>query len=229
VHGTFGPTIPFTLDAAVFAPQALDLQGSTSQSRALEAGLHPSQTGDMLRSRANVIEFLEIHAPALAFRIGGFLLALGGLAIAMRSQRRRRDDIWSHEKRVAFRAGRALIDVVNLEQTLPPGTISTEVANFESLVAVAVQTERPILHEFCGEIELFAAEQLPRLYIYRKAVVHFDPAPPEAEEPVEADLEDDFEDYPDFRDRLELDDELSVRALFALPSFRRRRDEQPLD
>ena len=170
VHGTFTPTLPFTLDAAVFAPQALDLHGAAAQQRALQAELHPSQTGELQRSKNNVIAFLWLRAPALVFRIGGLLLAAAGFVIARRSQRRRRDDVWSHEKRMAFRAGRALVDVLGLQQTLPPGSITTEVANFESIVALAVQIDRPILREECPEVELFAVEQPPRLYVYRKPV-----------------------------------------------------------
>jgi hypothetical protein len=170
VHGTFTPALPFTLDAAVFAPQALDLHDAAAQQQALQTELHPSQTGELDRSKSNVIAFLGLRAPALVFRIGGLLLAAVAFVIARRSQRRRRDDIWSHEKRVAFRAGRALVDVLALEQTLPPGSITTAVANFESLVALAAQIDRPILREERGDVELFAVEQPPRLYVYRKAV-----------------------------------------------------------
>jgi hypothetical protein len=170
VHGTFSPTLPFTLDAAVFAPKALNLQDPSSQGQRLAAELQPTQTGRMHRSVANVISFIGLSGPALAFRVGGCLLAALGLLIALTSQRRRRDDIWTHERRVAHRAGRALVDVLNLEQTLPPGSTMTQVASFDSLVALAVQTERPILREALADAELFAVEVAPRLFVWRQPV-----------------------------------------------------------
>jgi hypothetical protein len=188
VHGTFTPTIPFTLDAAVFAPQALAL-GTTSQAKTLDAEFHPAETGRMTRSRAEWIAFAGLRAPAFVFRLGGALLATLGLVVALRSQRRRRDDIWSNEKRIAHRSGRALVDVIGLEPSLIAGSAPIEIATFESLVALAVQTERPILHEIRPEAELFAVEQPPRVYVFRKRApatlsVPFVPvvsgAPPEA-------------------------------------------------
>ncbi|HWE80140.1 MAG TPA: hypothetical protein VG265_00700 [Gaiellaceae bacterium] len=167
VHGTFAPTIPFTLDAAVFAPQALDL-GASSQAQTLDSEFHPAQAGDLIRSRARWVTFARIHAPAFVFRFGGALVAALGLVIALRSQRRRRDDIWSNEKRTAHRAGRSLVDVIGLEQSVISGSAPIEIAAFESLVALAVQTERPILHEIRTDTELFAVEQASRVYVFRK-------------------------------------------------------------
>ena len=170
LHGTFSPTLPFVLDAAVFAPKALNLQDPSSKAQTLETDLHPTQPGQSERSVANVISFLALRAPALDFRIGGCLLAAIGLLFAARGQRRRRDDVWSHERRVAHRAGRALIEVRGLEQTLTHGSITTEVASFEDLVALAAQTERPILHEVMLDGEVFGVDLPPRLYLYRKPV-----------------------------------------------------------
>jgi hypothetical protein len=168
IHGTFSPTLPFTLDAAVFAPQALNLRDPTAQVAELEKELHPSQTGDLKREVANVISFAGLHAPALVFRIVGLLLSVAGLVLTFRSQRRRRDDIWSHEKRVAFRSGRTLVDVRGLQETVPPGSVVTDVPAFDDLVSLAVQTSRPILHETLGDVELFGVDVPPRLYLYRK-------------------------------------------------------------
>ena len=170
VHGTFTPTLPFTLDAAVFAPQALNLRDPSSQVSELGKELHPAQTGDLTQSVANVISFFGLHAPAMLFRIVGCLLTIVALVVALRSQRRRRDDVWSHEKRVAFRAGRTLVDVRGLCEAVPPGSIVTEVPAFDDLVALAVQTSRPILREPLAEVELFGVDVPPRLYLYRKAL-----------------------------------------------------------
>jgi hypothetical protein len=63
-----------------------------------------------------------------------------------------------------------LIDVVGLVQTLPPGSVATEVPNYDGLVALAVQADRPILHETRPDIELYVVDQPPRLYVYRRPV-----------------------------------------------------------
>jgi hypothetical protein len=181
VKGTFSPTLPFTLDAAVFAPQALNVRDPSQQAQILDAELHPTQAANLQHSVANVISFAGLRASAIVFRIGGLLIALLGAVIVSKSQkRRRRDDIWSHEKRVAFRAGRSLVEVKGLEETLPPGSVMTDVATFDDLVAVAVQGARPILREAHPDVEVFAVDLPPRLYRYRK------PVQPAAE-PVAAD------------------------------------------
>jgi hypothetical protein len=176
IHGIFNPTLPFTLDAAVFAPQALNLRTPGSQVSELQKELHPAQTQNLPQDVVNVISFLGLHAPALAFRIAGSILALTALVVAFRSQRRRRDDVWSHEKRVAFRAGKTLVEVRGLLDTLPPGTIVTEVPSFDDLVSLAVQGSRPVLREPLADSELFGVDLPPRLYLYRKASAA-EPAP----------------------------------------------------
>ena len=118
----------------------------------------------------NVISFVGLSAPALLFRVFGVVLALIGLVVAIRSQRRHRDDVWSNEKRVAFRAGRSLVDVRGLEESLPPGSISTQVKTYDDLVAIATQCARPILREERAEGEIFGVDVPPRLYLYRKPV-----------------------------------------------------------
>ncbi|HEY4348881.1 MAG TPA: hypothetical protein VGM80_14960 [Gaiellaceae bacterium] len=168
VHGTFSPSLPFMLDAAVFVPQALNLNSASTQQQTLAAELHPSLVGKLPHTKQNVISVVMVKGPAVAFRLGGIFVALVGLLVALRSQRRRRDDIWSHEKRVAHRFGRAIIDVIDLEENLPPGSILTAVANFEGLAAMAAQTERAILREIREGEELFGVDQPPRLYVYRK-------------------------------------------------------------
>jgi hypothetical protein len=186
VDATYSPTLAFTLDAAVFAPEALNLQDSASQQNALARALHPTQTGSLERSVTNVISFAGLHAPALVFRVLGCLLALIGLVVAVRSQRRHRDDVWSHEKRVAFRAGRSLVEVRGLEEALPPGSVVTEVKTFEDLVALAAQCGRPVLREERPDGELFGVDSPPRLYLYRKSKIPA--AAPAAEPPSPAAL-----------------------------------------
>ena len=164
-RGSFSPFVPFLIDAAVLAPQALGLDRASSREQALQAALNPSQTIELRHSVANVIGFAGIHASALSFRIAGAVLVLLGWLLATRTQTRRRRDIWSNERRVAFRAGRLLVGVVELEQTFSD-SIRITVASFDDLVALAVQHDLPVLHDL--DADLFGVDVAPHLYLYAK-------------------------------------------------------------
>jgi hypothetical protein len=168
VHGAFAPSLPFTVNPELLEPAVPGGQDGSAATAALKALLHPVSVGELPGSIANVISFLWLRAPALVFRIGGVLLVAAGFGVACASQRRRRD-VWSDEKRIAFRSGRQLVDVVELERALPPGSVTTEVANFDSLVTLAVLSNGPILHEARPGGDLYAVDQPPRLYVHRKA------------------------------------------------------------
>jgi hypothetical protein len=95
VASSDSPKLPFTMDAAVLAPQALGLPGEASQ-RALEQELHPTQTVQLQRSIPNVISFLGVPATADEFRIAGCVLVLLGLVLVRngaRGRRRRADPL----------------------------------------------------------------------------------------------------------------------------------------
>ena len=165
VQGSFEPSLPFNLNPLLVSATVPGRPGASPWT--LEGTLQPTSTGTLPRTKMNLVSLAGVRAPALDFRIGGVLLALAALFVVVTSQRRRRD-IWSHEKRVAYRAGRVLAEVVNLEQQVPPGSVLTDVASFENLVALAVQADHHILHEIRPEAELFAVDDPPRMYIYRR-------------------------------------------------------------
>jgi hypothetical protein len=189
IRGTLSPSVPFTVSstmlklnaAAPAAPPGASYKPPSAE--ALQASaLNPTRTGRLGRVRPNVVRFAVIHATADALRLGGVSLLLASLLLVAVSQKRRRREIWSEERRIAFRAGVELVEVAGLELTTHEQGAPTTVPAFESLVTLARQSQRPILQEPCDGAVLYTVDDPPRLYVHRAAATSSS-EPPRAVEP----------------------------------------------
>jgi hypothetical protein len=167
VRGVFSPGLPFTIDRAqlrldVSAPAARPgAADAPTRGEALRTALHPHENGLLPRTEAAVVSLPFLTATVGTLRLGGSFLALVGLLLVVAGRRR---DVESPQERIAARAGCLLVDVVSLDLG---GPTPTEVPSFESLVALACQAERPVLHACVDGLDLFAVDDPPRLYLHR--------------------------------------------------------------
>ena len=169
VSQTFAPTLPFSVSTAVLK---LDVSapatppGATfatpSASSLLAAALHPSQAGTLPRHVPNTLSLGGSRFTDVALEIAGAFLMLAGGWAFVGGQVRRRREVWSPERRIAYRHRRDLFEVSDLPQ--PSGTAVTPVPDLETLAGIARQAERPILRHANGDVVVFAVDDPPRLY-----------------------------------------------------------------
>jgi hypothetical protein len=120
-----------------------------------------------LRVRApNSVTLVKFKVAVSALRgIGLGLVGLALLLIFTKPLRKKRD-VWSNEKRIAYRLGCVIIDVVSLESAVASTGTPTALPDFESLASFARYLERPILHDVSDGA--YATEDSGRLYVYRR-------------------------------------------------------------
>ena len=108
----------------------------------------------------------------------GLGLGLAALALLVpftKPLRRKRRELWSPEKRIAFRYQCVIVDVVSIVNGAVAKDAPTEIPDFESLATLARYCERPILREAAGDAHVYAVEDGGRLYVYRTSALT--PAP----------------------------------------------------
>src|SRR5262249_30617615 len=114
------------------------------------------------------VSVAHVRVPVSTMRgLGLGLLALAFLILCTKPLKRRRREVWSHERRIAHRYDCVIVDVVSITDgavaTAPP----TQIPDFESLATLARYCERPILRETLGTTQSYAVEDGGRLYVYR--------------------------------------------------------------
>ena len=174
IDSTFSPVLPFTITQAVLKlaiAQPVAPPGATysapSPEATLAAGLNPSQPGTIPGIAPNFLMIARYHFAVSAVRGAGLgMVGLALLAFLSKLFKRRRE-VWSHEKRVAFRYGCVVVDVVSFTNSASTAQPSTDVPDFECLATLAQYCERPILRESSGQFPAYAVEDEGRLYIYR--------------------------------------------------------------
>jgi hypothetical protein len=97
----------------------------------------------------------------------GLGLAIIGLLAILSEQFRSRKDVWAADKRIAFRHGCALVDVVALGIGAEDNV--TIVPDLDNLAALAAQYERAILRERLGNQVVYAVEENGRYYLHEPA------------------------------------------------------------
>lgn len=169
ISETFAPTLPFSVDASVLKidiPAPATLPGTTfaepSAASLLTSALHPMQAGTLSKHVPDTLTVGGFQFTDAALEVAGSFLALAGAWAFVGGQVRRRRDVWSPERRIAFRHGRDLFDVSDLPQ--PSGAAVTPVPDLETLAGIARQAERPILRHAKGDTVVFAVDDPPRLY-----------------------------------------------------------------
>ncbi|HVS84544.1 MAG TPA: signal peptidase I [Gaiellaceae bacterium] len=170
IASTFAPTLPFTLSSSVLAPappQAELPVGAESPTKsaatALDAALHPAAPGSIPVHGANYLTIARYHLADSTGRWLGLVLVALGLAGCLSGQFRRRRDVWSNERRIAFRYGCLIADVASL----PNSGEVVEMADFEQLATLAQHLDRPILREARRIGDLYAVEDVGRRYCFR--------------------------------------------------------------
>ena len=172
ISKTFAPTLPFTFSTAVLALNAP--APATAAGRELRPADAATRTRPRCspcppaacscvhrtRSRSSSSPSRSACCAASASRLVG--LALLGLCT---KPLRKKRDTWSHEKRVAFRFGCVIVDVVSLESAVASTGVPTALPDFASLASFARYLERPILHDTLNNA--YAVEDSGRLYVFR--------------------------------------------------------------
>jgi signal peptidase I len=187
VHGTvgdkriaekFAPTLPLTLSQSVLT---LNLSapvvppGATyappSEESVLQATLNPGQPGSVPGFAPGYVSMARYRLPVSTVRgLGLGLAALALLLLASKLLKPKRE-VWSLEKRIAFRYESVIVDVVSITDGSLSSGRATEIPDFESLATLARYCERPILRETHGGAHTYAVEDGGRLYVYRAAPV----------------------------------------------------------
>jgi hypothetical protein len=191
----FTPTLPLTLSQSVLT---LNLSapvvppGATyappSVESVLHATLNPTQPGSVPGFAPSYVSIARYRLPVSNVRgLGLGLAALALLLLASKLLKPKRE-VWSLEKRIAFRYESVIVDVVSITDGSLASGRATEIPDFESLATLARYCERPILRETHGGAQTYAVEDGGRLYVYRAAPVAEPalilPAPVTAERPV---------------------------------------------
>ena len=119
------------------------------------------------RARQRVVRARTAWPSSSLRGLGLGLLALAVLILFTKPLKRRRREVWSHERRIAHRYDCVVVDVVSIAEgavaTAPP----TQIPDFESLATLARYCERPILRETRDGVQSYAVEDGGRLYVYR--------------------------------------------------------------
>jgi signal peptidase I len=178
----FGPTLPFTFSTSVLAldaPAPTTLPGATYAPPTIDqtnaTALQPVLAGTLPVRAPNSVKVVKFKVAVNVLR--GFGLALVGLALLLIFTKplRKKRDTWSNEKRIAFRLGCVIIDVVSLESAVASTGAPTALPDFESLASFARYLERPILHDVSDGA--YATEDSGRLYVFRQSGERGPPAP----------------------------------------------------
>jgi signal peptidase I len=171
---TFAPTLPFDFSDAVLAlniasPAALP--GATydppSTASTNETALEPVLEGSIPGRAPNSVTVIKPRIAVSALR--GLGLALTGLALLaiFTKPLRKKRDTWTHEKRIAFRFGCVIVDVVSLDSAVASTGQPTALPDFTALASFARYLERPILHDVSDGT--YATEDNGRLYVVRRS------------------------------------------------------------
>lgn len=192
ISNTFSPTLPFSVTNAIAKLNVAGpatLPGASYQTEspasAQASALDPSQPGTIPGSAPHFLTIARYSLPVSDVRgLGIGLLALVGLILLLKPLKPKRE-VWSAERRVAFRYGSVVVDVVSLAST----GAETAVQDFENLALMARYLERPIFKAAGNGIETYAVEDGGRLYVFRRPESnepeHVEPSatlPPEPEE-----------------------------------------------
>jgi signal peptidase I len=170
VASTFSPVLPFTATSALLELEVMQptaAPGATSSAPSLAATLHPTATGDIPGSAANQLSIARYHVRVGAVRRAGLALAAFAVLAFLSKPFKSRRDVWSHERRVAFRFGCVFVDVASFADSATSARRTTVVPEFEGLAVLARYSRRPILRETRGQSSAYAVEDEGRLYIYR--------------------------------------------------------------
>jgi signal peptidase I len=172
----FAPALPLTLSQSVLtlnvsAPVAPP--GATyappSVESALRATLSPSQPGSVPGFAPNYVSIARYRLPVSVVR--GLGLGLAGLALLLLVIKlfKPKREVWSLERRIAFRYESVIVDVVSISDGSLASGAPTQIPDFESLATLARYCERPILRQTQGGAHIYAVEDGGRLYVYRAA------------------------------------------------------------
>ena len=192
VAQTFSPVLPITVNQSVVklnVAQSAAPPGATyappSAADTLTAALNPTLAGTVPAVAPNYVHIARYSFPVSAIRgLGLGLAALGLLALVSQRFHRRRD-IWSPEKRIAFRHDCVIVDVVSIGDETGSGPAPVSVADFTSLATLAQYCERPILRETGEQQDTYAVQDDGRLFLHRsrRAPAPAAEAAPSREEP----------------------------------------------
>lgn len=171
VHETFAPTLPMQMTQSMLkvTPSApTTLPGATYQTPSadslLTAALDPTKTGTIPGSTANTLAVLRYRIPVSDFRgLALGLAALALLALLLKPLRPKRE-IWSNERRIAFRHGCVLVGVTEIAAS--PETAIVAVPRFEDLASLAEQQDAPIMHAASEGGARYAVEHGRHLYVF---------------------------------------------------------------
>jgi signal peptidase I len=171
ISDTFSPNLPFSVSNAVAklnvaGPATLPGASYATESPAdvQAAAIEPTKTGTIPGSTARFFTFARYSLPVSDLRgLGLGLLALVGLILLLKPLKPKRE-IWSSERRVAFRYGSVVVDVERLASTEDV----TVVRDFENLALMARYLERPIYKAVENGVETYAVEDGGRMHIYRR-------------------------------------------------------------
>jgi signal peptidase I len=177
ISKSFAPTLPFTFSSAVLAlnaPAPTTLPGASydppTTASTNETALQPVLEGSLPVRAPNTVSLVKFSVAVSVLR--GLGLALAGLALLgiFTKPLRRQRETWSNEKRIAFRVGCIIVDVVSLESAVSSTGVPTALPDFESLAHFARYLERPILRDALAGA--YAVEDSGRLYVFRKSGGH---------------------------------------------------------
>ena len=151
---SFAPSLPFTFSAAVLAlnaPAPTTLPGASydppTTATTNETALQPVLSGSLPVRAPNSVSLVKLSLAVSMLRgLGLGLVGLALLGICTKPLRKKRET-WSHEKRIAFRVGCVIVDVVSLESAVASTGVPTALPDFESLAHFARYLERPILRD----------------------------------------------------------------------------------
>ena len=171
ISSTFAPSLPFSVTNAiaklnVSGPATLPgaSYASASPADVQASALEPSQTGTIPGIAPRYLNVARYSLPVSATRgLGLGFLALVGLILLLKPLKPKRD-LWSNERRVAFRFGIVVVDVVELGST----GAETAVTDFENLALMARYCERPIYKAVHDGVETYGVEDGGRWYTFRK-------------------------------------------------------------
>ena len=173
IRPTFSPTVPFTATQTILQPSGVQtptLPGATyspTATSALDTSFKPVELGTLPGIAPNYATFVRYHLPISLLRgLALGLLGLGVIALLSKLFKAPRE-LWSNERRVAFRHGCVIVDVISVGDRSSSDRGATEVPEFESLATLAQYCERPILRETRAAGCVYGVEDDGRLYIYR--------------------------------------------------------------
>ncbi|HEX5449540.1 MAG TPA: signal peptidase I [Gaiellaceae bacterium] len=171
VSDTFSPTLPFSVTnsiAKLNVAGPATLPGASYQTEspasAQASALDPTKQGTIPGSAPHFLTVARYSLPVSDVRgLGLGLLGLVCLILLLKPLKPKRE-VWSAERRVAFRYGSVVVDVVSLAATGQ----ETAVQDFENLALMARYLERPIYKAVGDGIETYAVEDGGRLYVFRR-------------------------------------------------------------